>query len=314
MNYPISITCSLITALVCASISAQEQKPITNNILYLDFAHTSKNLVAVGEQGTIILSEDNGANWITASTPIKPLLTSVFFINENVGWAVGHQSTVLKTINGGSKWEISKTNIKESALFDVYFSDPDHGVAIGAFGSFYRTRNGGKSWRKEKQMSGDKHLYKIRKIHNTHYAIIGEKGLMLRSNNLEEWHQVKLPTSNNLLNITSNGNDILIVGTRGTIIQSENAGKTWNNIPPVSIAALQAAATLSDEKILIGGSKGTLHILEAGQKKYSQIFFGKFETITSITQLPNSELVFTGKFGIRKSPVNMTYLTIENDE
>jgi len=61
-------------------------------------------LVAVGEQGTIILSDDKGKSWGQAQVPVSVNLTAVFFANAESGWAAGHDGVILGTKDGGLTW------------------------------------------------------------------------------------------------------------------------------------------------------------------------------------------------------------------
>jgi photosystem II stability/assembly factor-like uncharacterized protein len=71
----------------------------------LDIIQLRQRIVAVGEYGLIIFSDDQGKNWQQASVPVSVSLTSVFFVNDTSGWATGHQGVILHTRNGGKNWE-----------------------------------------------------------------------------------------------------------------------------------------------------------------------------------------------------------------
>jgi len=75
-------------------------------VLLLDVALNEQRLVAIGEQGVIIFSDDAGASWQQAKVPVSAMLTGVFFVNQNVGWAVGHDGLLLKTIDKGASWQV----------------------------------------------------------------------------------------------------------------------------------------------------------------------------------------------------------------
>jgi len=47
--------------------------------LLLDVAHAGARLVAVGDRGHILYSDDDGASWAQAKVPTRQMLTSVFF-------------------------------------------------------------------------------------------------------------------------------------------------------------------------------------------------------------------------------------------
>lgn len=62
-------------------------------------------LVAVGERGHIIYSDDQGKTWTQGEVPVATTLTSVHFPTAQEGWAVGHGATILHSSDGGETWE-----------------------------------------------------------------------------------------------------------------------------------------------------------------------------------------------------------------
>ena len=72
--------------------------------LLLDIVNTGSRLVAVGERGHIVFSEDNGKSWKQAVVPTNFTLTAVCFPTETMGWAVGHDGIVLHSNDGGKNW------------------------------------------------------------------------------------------------------------------------------------------------------------------------------------------------------------------
>lgn len=61
-------------------------------------------LVAVGEHGVIVYSDDQGARWKQADVPVSVTLTAVYFSDANNGWAVGHDGVILHSTTGGRTW------------------------------------------------------------------------------------------------------------------------------------------------------------------------------------------------------------------
>jgi len=76
---------------------------VTTSLL-IDLAKAGNRIVAVGERGHIILSDDQGISWEQADVPVSVLLNSVNFVNDQQGWAVGHSGVILHTSNGGKSW------------------------------------------------------------------------------------------------------------------------------------------------------------------------------------------------------------------
>lgn len=72
---------------------------------FMDITRTgSGRLVAVGERGQIMFSDDGGRKWTQAKVPVSVTLTAVRFPSPQQGWAVGHDSVILHSADGGTTW------------------------------------------------------------------------------------------------------------------------------------------------------------------------------------------------------------------
>jgi photosystem II stability/assembly factor-like uncharacterized protein len=112
--------------------------------LILDVVHAGTRLVAVGDRGHILYSDDQGKTWTQAKVPTRQLLTAVFFVDDKHGWAVGHDAQILASADGGATWSKQFEDLKrEAPLLDVWFKDVNHGLAVGAYGALMETTDGG---------------------------------------------------------------------------------------------------------------------------------------------------------------------------
>ena len=73
--------------------------------LLLDITKAGERIVVVGDQGRILISDDEGENWKQIQTPVSVLLTSVHFSDARQGWAAGHDGIVIHTTDGGETWK-----------------------------------------------------------------------------------------------------------------------------------------------------------------------------------------------------------------
>lgn len=89
------------------------EKALTS--MLLDIAAAGDNLVAVGERGHILYSEDGGKTWVQARVPVSTMLTRIFFISPELGWAVGHDGNVLVSRDGGINWELQRDGVSAQA-------------------------------------------------------------------------------------------------------------------------------------------------------------------------------------------------------
>lgn len=92
--------------------------PKVNQSLFLDVASAGSRLVAVGERGHIVYSDDQGKSWTQAKVPTTVLLTRVFFISDQNGWAIGHDGNVLVSHNGGIDWTVQRDGLTEQAMLN----------------------------------------------------------------------------------------------------------------------------------------------------------------------------------------------------
>lgn len=89
---------------------------LATEYLLNDIAEAGDRLVAVGERGHIIYSDDDGKTWIQAEVPVSVTLTSVHFGSPSHGWAVGHSGAVLHSSDGGQTWSMQLNGIKAAEL------------------------------------------------------------------------------------------------------------------------------------------------------------------------------------------------------
>ena len=72
----------------------------------LDVARAGSRLVAAGENGLIIVSDDSGETWSQAEVPVSVTLAALAFPTPRKGWAVGHDGVILHTSDGGGAWSV----------------------------------------------------------------------------------------------------------------------------------------------------------------------------------------------------------------
>ena len=77
---------------------------IIKRAMFLSIFNTGKRIVAVGEQGFIIYTDDNAKTWHQADVPVRVTLNGVYFTDEKNGWVVGNCGVILHTKDGGKTW------------------------------------------------------------------------------------------------------------------------------------------------------------------------------------------------------------------
>ena len=63
------------------------------------------------------MTTNGGNHWENQIGDTVELLTSVYFVDNNIGWAVGENGTILKTTNLGDDWnKLSSNNINNFSV------------------------------------------------------------------------------------------------------------------------------------------------------------------------------------------------------
>lgn len=130
----------------------------TDLALYKLFASGNQLWIA-GQEGLVLHSADDGKTWQKQDSGTKNYLFSIFFVNENHGFAVGDKSTVTETSDGGKTWKarkIARTGEAQSAdmalamqdpiFYDVRFTNEQTGWIAGEFGHLLKSTDGGQNW------------------------------------------------------------------------------------------------------------------------------------------------------------------------
>lgn len=117
--------------------------PKATESLVLDIARAAGDvLVAVGERGHILRSEDQGDTWTQVPSPTRTFLSAVACTGATC-WAVGHLATILKSEDSGATWSLehySTNNIPIEGvempflLFDLHLEGDKPPLVSGHFG------------------------------------------------------------------------------------------------------------------------------------------------------------------------------------
>ncbi|QIL79277.1 photosystem II stability/assembly factor-like protein [Diaphorobacter sp. HDW4A] len=105
---------AVCAALPCLSQAAERQTALARPALkvvrptqavMVCVARAGLRLVAGGERGLIVYSDDNGRQWQQAEVPVSVTLTGMRFASKLEGWAVGNMGVVLRTRDAGATWQ-----------------------------------------------------------------------------------------------------------------------------------------------------------------------------------------------------------------
>lgn len=303
------------------------------NSTLLTVTRAGSRLVAAGERGIILISDDNGTSWEQSSVPTSVNLTTLYFIDDKNGWALGHMGLVLHSKDGGKTWVKQLDGIKAAHLaveavkdssnkraieqanyliedgpdkpfFDIVMDADGNGLVVGAFNLAFSTNNGGESWTYlspniENRLS--LHLYDINKIEDG-YVIAGEQGLLLRSSDGgQSFKKMKSPYRGTWfgLHVTAQGTWIAY-GLRGTVFTSQDQGESWVKTEINSKVSISTMTELSDHNIVLANQAGELLVSENDGLSFNDFKFLPGTPITSLVQSATGNLIVSSLRGVNR--------------
>ena len=219
-------------------------------------------IVAVGDFGTVLLSDDEGAHWRQAAeVPTRVTLTAVQFLDAGRGWAVAHGGIVLATEDGGEHWRVAHRAGAGTSYFSVRFSDATHGLVVGAFGAAIATEDGGSTWREVAVSRGefsDRHLYQIFADAGGTTWITAESGVVYRSTDWRTFVPVKLPYRGSIWGgMALPDGAILVWGMGGHVLRSQDSGASWHEVASGTENPL-TTGLLWGKQLVLAGLGGTV--------------------------------------------------------
>jgi photosystem II stability/assembly factor-like uncharacterized protein len=226
--------------------------PAAQKGVLIDLARAGTRLVAVGERGLVLLSDDNGQSWRQASVPVSVSLTAVQFVDAQTGWAVGHAGVVLATRDGGEHWTLQLDGVRAAQLelnaakvdqataanpddalariqtaervvaegadkpfLALEFVDAQYGLIVGAYGLALRTTDGGATWQSlmgHIDNPNGMHLYAISR-QGPRWFLAGEQGFLARSDDdAASFSQLQSPYEGSFFTLQSRADGALLLG------------------------------------------------------------------------------------------------------
>lgn len=257
-------------------------------------------VVAVGDYGIVILSDDGKTFRQAKAVPTRSVLTSVFFLDDKQGWAAGHDGTVIASVDGGETWQVLREELgKERALLSVWFENSRHGFAVGQFGLVVETDDGGKSWRERKLVdageTGDRHLLQIFAGGGGLVFVAAEVGGVFRSEDSgRNWKLVQTDNKGSFwTGLALRDGSLLVAGMRGHIYRSSDRGLSWKEVPDVTQQSLTSMVQGEDGAVHLVGMAGAM----VTSKDQGQSFVASVRpdraNLTAVVIGPNGMRLFT---------------------
>lgn len=273
--------------------SAFAAKSLLNGV-----ANAGQRIVAVGQRGHIIYSDDGGKTWLQAKVPVSSDLVAVSFPTPAKGWAVGHDGVVLHTADGGATWvrqldgrragqlmadyytakagsgalgspdaaaglvseaERIAAQGAENSFLDVWFADENNGFIVGAFNLLFRTTDGGKTW--------------------------------------EPWfHRTDNPNRLHLYAIRQVGGNLYLAGEQGLVLKLDQATGKFSALG-TGYKGSFFGITGSGDAVMVFGLRGNVFRSVDGGKNWQKVATGLQDAVTGAADCGERRLILVSQAG-----------------
>lgn len=264
-------------------------------VALLAMALAGRRVVAVGERGVVLQSDDRGAHWAQAAVPVSVTLTAVRFVDDRSGWACGHGGVLLHTEDAGRTWtkqadgrtlarqaagqlqagaqgtpaailKVLAEPLADKPLLDLAFADAREGFAVGAYGLFVRTRDGGRSWQlASAALPNPKALHLNAIVVRGRFVLVaGEQGSVFVSNDGgDSFEAVAAPYRGSFFAAAlAEDGTVALAGLRGNLVLGREHGSTWTALKlptDAGVTVLDASA----RELRAGAQDGQLFAIDA---------------------------------------------------
>lgn len=315
-----------------ASVSALAAK----NLL-VGVTRAGARLVAVGQRGHIVTSDDNGATWTQAQVPVSTDLTAVTFVDARKGWAVGHDGVILHSADGGRTWALQLDGRKANAqlvaamqqraaahaddpacgrllaeaqrhrdqgpdkpFLDVWFADEKNGIAVGAFNLIVRTGDGGATWEPLFDRTDNAKLLTLNaigRIGNDLY-IVGEAGLVLRFDPARlRFVALDVAYAGGFFGVVGGEDGVLVYGLRGHAFRSSDRGATWSQVDTGLPGTIVAGFRAHEGAIVLTDASGRVARSTDGGRTFAAVKLEPMLPTAGIAAADDGRLVRVGPRG-----------------
>ena len=308
----------------------------------LDLTRAGSRLVAVGQRGHILYSDDEGKGWQQARVPVSSDLNAVVFPTPEQGWAVGGDGVVLHSQDGGTSWQkqldgrqIGELVLRhytalaraepdsaqwpqwveegqrleeegaDKPLLDVWFQDDRVGYVVGVFNLILRTQDGGQSWTPLQDRTDNPqglHLNAIARAGDDLY-LVGEQGLLRKWDpGTQRFVSLPSPYDGSFFGLIGRPGELLIYGLRGHAYRSTDDGQHWVRLASPLPISISTAMQGADGQFRLFTQAGHM-LLQRGNEPLTLLPQAEPSPVAGAALTADGTLALVGSRGVRMPTV-----------
>ena len=312
--------------------------PLAASGLFTSVVLAGNRLVAAGERGRILWSDDQGQSWRQARTPTSVTLTNIRFVSPTEGWAIGQMGVILHSVDGGQDWTLqfdgvranqallaaaqadlraggatalAEANLQAARQFDaggpsvpllaLLPLSPARVIVAGAYGMAFATADSGATWQPffDSIPNPDGlHIYSILQDRDALY-FAGEQGILLRRGADGQFATLSTPFQGTFFGaLVTPGKALLLFGLQGTVLRSPDQGHSWQEVQSIDGAGIDCGIVLKNCGILLGDEAGNLLLSQDDGVSFRAIPAGG--PVTALAQARGGAIIIAGPLGLSR--------------
>lgn len=254
-------------------------------------------LVAVGEHGLIIYSDDDGVTWRQANVPVGVSITTIAFATAQEGWAAGAFGVILHTVDGGANWTVQTTGVQVNRLMTAtaaQFSAADPTAesaqtALRRAGIFAAA-------------GPDKPFLSILPLSSNDVFVFGAYRMCVKTmDGGKSWADCSLDIgdaiSHNLYGAAKIGQSLYLAGEAGMVFRSDNPGGGFSRLPSPAASTFFGLLAGKANRLLVYGVAGRIFYTDDNGKNWAPANIATDSDVTAGVVLKSGSILVVTESG-----------------
>ncbi|WP_026955878.1 YCF48-related protein [Algoriphagus vanfongensis] len=260
----------------------QQMAGYRNDFTVVDFKSDRVGFVA-GQKGEFLVSSNYGASFVSRPLPEPIDIAAMDFWNTNYGYVSAPSGKIYRSSNSGTSWVDLSINTSER-IDGFYLFATSVLYLAGTGGIITRSYDSGVTWDLAVESNTTENLKDVMFFDFNEGIAVGENGTILYSNGGTEWVNISPITTehfNALAKVSSSS--AVMVGNSGTIVKTDDLGKTFQVIASQTTEDLLSVDFFDDQSGFISGKNGVSLATKDGGNSWELIASGTYRDLKSIS-------------------------------
>jgi len=268
----------------------------------LDVTTAGTRVIAVGERGVIVFSDDAGQTWQQAKVPTSVSLTAVQFPTPKQGWAVGHAGVVLHSEDGGQTW-LRQLDGRIAAQLALEAAQANVNASGGAGARAEAARRQLADAQRLVDDGPGKPFLALHFENEQSGFVVGAYGLMFRTTDggttWQPWmDHLENPKGLHLNAIRAVGKTIYLAGEQGLFLRSTDGGNTFTRLATPYEGSYFTLAAMSSGEVVVAGMRGNAYWSADQGKTFIKVESPMPVSFSANTLLADGRLLFANQAGM----------------